>query len=128
MAHDTMITVQGYVGSDVRLVQAGGHPVANLRVATTPRRRVRSTGEWVDGETQWFDVSAWRGLAEHVAESVHRGDPVLVHGRLSVRRFTRQDGTEGIAQEIEALVLGHDLTWGVSRFTKAVRPQAAPAA
>lgn len=130
MLNDTMITLQGNVGGDVTLRRAGDTPVANFRVAATPRRFHRQTQEWVDGETQWYTVNAWRALGEHCDRSLHRGDPVVVHGRLSQRTYINKHGVEVSALEVEALLVGHDLSWGVSQFVRARRPEpvAAPAA
>ena len=123
MLNDTMVTLQGHVGGPVTLRQAGETNVANLRVACTPRRFQRSTDEWVDGETQWYSVSAWRHLGEHCARSLNTGDPVIVHGRLSTSTYTNKDGIEVVGLEIDALLVGHDLSRGITSFSK--RPSAA---
>ncbi len=123
MINDTTVTLQGHVGGQVELRQAGEVQVANLRVACTPRRLKRATNEWVDGETQWYSVSAWRQLGEHCARSLRSGDPVVVHGRLTTRTYTNKDGVEVTSLEIEALLVGHDLSRGISVFHK--RPSAA---
>lgn len=123
MINDTIVTLQGHVGGPVTLRPAGDSTVANLRVACTPRRLKRATGEWVDGETQWYSVSAWRHLGEHCARSLHTGDPVIVHGRLSTRTYVDKNGVEVSSLEVEALLVGHDLGRGISSFTK--RPSGA---
>lgn len=123
MLNDTMVTLQGHVGGAVTLRQAGDSQVANLRVACTPRRLQRRTNEWVDGETQWYSVSAWRHLGEHCARSLSSGDPVIVHGRLHARSYVNKDGVEVTGLEIEALLVGHDLSRGITTFSK--RPSAA---
>ena len=122
MINDTMVTLQGHVGGAVQLRQAGDSQVAHLRVACTPRRLKRATGEWVDGETQWYSVSAWRHLGEHCARSLSSGDPVILHGRLQTRTYVNKDGVEVTGLEVEALLIGHDLSRGVSSFRK--RPPA----
>jgi len=119
---DSLITVQGYVGTTPTLRRVGQHVVASFRIASTPRRLVRSTGEWQDGETQWYSVSAWRTLGENAAASLHKGDPVFVHGRLSVRTWTGRDGVDSTTFEIDAMTVGHDLNrvcTGTVRRTKA---------
>ena len=135
MSNDTMVTVQGWLGNEPQLREAAGTSVANFRLGSTPRRFHRGRQEWVDGPTQWYGVSAWRALGEHCKRSLHVGDPVVVHGRLNQRSYVR-DGVEVTVLEIEALIVGHDLTRGVSSFSKTVgavrrddRPQepAAPA-
>ena len=119
--NDTIVTLHGHVGGEVRLRQAGDAQVASFRVASTPRRYQRKTDTWVDAETQWYTVSAWRGLADNVAASLSVGDPVVVHGRLSMQTWTNGAGIEVSSCEIEAMLVGHDLTRGTSRFTRAVR-------
>ena len=98
---DSMITVRGWLGADVTLRRAGDVPVASFRLACTPRRFNRRTETWSDGLTQWYTVTAWRGLAENCAASLRRGDPVVVHGRLETRTYVNVtyavDGTWGIA-------------------------------
>src|SRR5699024_12162085 len=66
---------------------AGKQSFLRLNVASTPRIRTRE-GEWGDGTTQWFAVKLFGAFAEHVAQSVRKGDPVLVRGRLD-RKSTR---------------------------------------
>lgn len=126
MLNETVVTLQGWVGGDVQVRQAGDALVAHFRVACTPRRFRRSTQEWVDGETQWYSVNAWRGLGDSCARSLRQGDPVLVHGRLSARTYVNGAGVEVTSFDVEALLVGHDLTRGTSQFTRT--PKAAPAA
>lgn len=114
---NTMVTVQGWLGNHPVLRSAGGVPVANFRVASTPRLR-RASGEWVDGRTQWYGVSAWRALAEHCNRSLRRGDPVILHGRLEQRSYVNKSDIEVVVMEIEAVSIGHDLSRGVSVFSK----------
>jgi single-strand DNA-binding protein len=124
---DSTITVRGWLGADVQLRQAGGVAVASFRLACTPRKFNRRTESWSDGLTQWYTVNVWRGLAENCAQSLRRGDPVLVHGRLESRTYVNGDHVEVLTFEIDALHVGHDLSRGTSRFTRSARPDA-PAA
>lgn len=118
MSNETIVTLHGNVGGEVSLRHAGGVPVANFRVACTPRHYRRRTEEWVDGETQWYTVNAWRQLGEHCRRSLHTGDPVLVQGRLTQRTYINKHDVEVTALEVEALTVGHDLSKGVSAFTR----------
>jgi len=122
--NETLITLSGWLGNDVQLRQAGDTTVASFRVATTPRRFQRKTGTWVDGDTQWYTVSAWRDLADNCAQSLRRSDPVVVHGRLRVEKWTGSSGAEMTSFEIDATFVGHDLSLGTSQFTRA--PKADP--
>lgn len=121
MTNETMVTIQGWVANDPVLRMVGGASVLNFRVGATPRRFSKKTEEWVDGQTQWYGVSAWRHLAENGERSLEKGDPVFVHGRLNHRSYVNSQGLEVVALEIEALTLGHDLTRGSTRFRKVTR-------
>jgi single-strand DNA-binding protein len=120
--NETLVTLQGWLGTDVTLRQAGETPVASFRVACTPRRYQKKTDEWVDGATQWFSVNAWRALAEHCEQSLHRGDPVVVYGRLNAQVWSNSAGMEVTSYDVEAVVVGHDLNRGTSTFLRPPRP------
>lgn len=126
---DTFVTLHGWLGSDVQVRQAGGAQVATFRLGCTPRRYHRRTDSWVDGPTQWYSVDAWRALGDNCRDSLRRGDPVVVHGRLEVQRWVNSAQVEVTSLVVEATSVGHDLTRGVSQFRKTPRPeQAAPPA
>jgi single-strand DNA-binding protein len=116
--NETQVTLSGWLGGDVILRDAGGVPVASFRVASTPRRYVRKTDTWENGDTQWYSVNAWRALAENCDQSLRRGDPVVVHGKLSARVWTNRAGVEVTTYEVEAAFVGHDLTFGTSAFRR----------
>lgn len=116
--NETYVTLCGWLGGDVTLREAGGAPVATFRVASTPRRFQRRTGTWEDGDTQWYRVNAWRALAENCDRSLRRGDPVVVHGKLSARVWTSKAGVEVTTFEVEAAFVGHDLNRGTSAFQR----------
>ena len=120
--NESMITVRGWLGGDVDLRRAGDVPVASFRLACTPRKFNRRTENWSDGETQWFTVSCWRGLAENCAASLRRADAVVVVGRFEVRSFVNSQGVEVQTFEIDATHVGHDLSRGTSRFVRPPRP------
>ncbi|MGH3509646.1 MAG: single-stranded DNA-binding protein [Nocardioidaceae bacterium] len=121
--HDAMVTFSGWAGNDPVFRETSGGNVANLRVGCTPRLR-RKSGDWVDGPTSWFSVSCWRSLADNVRDSVKKGDPVIVHGRLQVDVWDR-DGVQSISPVVQALYVGHDLNRGRSLFTRATPPERA---
>lgn len=118
--NDTMITFHGWTGSEVRHRTAKDVSVATVRVAATPR--IKKDGEWVDGETTWYSVTAWRTLADHLRDSLRKGDPVIVHGRLRTETWVPEDGPASTTLYVDALLVGHDLSRGISHFIKA-RPE-----
>lgn len=119
--NESLITLQGRVGSDVSLRRAGDADVASFRLACTPRRYQRKTDSWVDADTQWFTVAAWRGLAKNCDRSLRRGDAVVIHGRLNAQTWVNKAGVEVTTFEIDAVFVGHDLTKGTSVFTRPAR-------
>ena len=123
--NETYVTLSGWLGGDVTVREAGGARVAKFRMASTPRRYVRKTDRWEDGDTQWYSVSAWRALAENCDQSLRRGDPVVVHGKLSTHVWTNKSGVEVTTLEIEATFVGHDLNRGTSAFQRRKLAEAA---
>jgi single-strand DNA-binding protein len=128
MIHDAQVNLAGYVATEPKFRKvAGDTSSAKLRVAYTARRRDKETGEWGDGPTSFVNVQCWRTLADNVAMSVHKGEPVLVVGRLQIRRYEDPEGSPRTAAEIEATSVGHDLARGVAKFSRTRWPSAASA-
>jgi len=88
--------------------------VTNIRVACTDRMP-DGKGGWKDGDTAFYNVSAWRNLGKHVASTLKKGDKVIVQGRMKYSEFKRSDGTNGHSYEIEASDLGIALTSKTSK-------------
>ncbi|MFJ6215279.1 single-stranded DNA-binding protein [Streptomyces sp. NPDC092296] len=119
--NETLVTIVGNAATDVRYsTTAAGVPLASFRLASTERRFDRQRGAWVDGETSFVTVWAWRWMAENVVSSVGKGDPLVVTGKLRVRD-REQDGKRVVTVDIDAWALGHDLARGTSAFRRAVR-------
>ena len=123
-----IISVAGVIATDPRhVVTSEGLRITSFRLASQQRRYDRAQARWIDAETNWFSVTAFRQLAENSQASLAKGDRVLVRGRLRIRDWTKGERT-GITAEIEAEGLGHDLAWGRSEFRRSVRAAAeAPA-
>jgi single-strand DNA-binding protein len=119
--NDIITTVVGNAVTDVSLrTTTSGASVASFRLASNSRRFDKSTKSWVDQEPSYLSITAWAQLAENVALSVHKGQSVVVTGKLKVRQW--QDGDKsGTAVEIDAQTIGHDLNRGTSDFTKVKR-------
>lgn len=116
----SMVCWAGNVGQDVvyREIEGIGGCV-NFSMAMT--QRVRSNGEWGDGPTTWVRVTAWRLLADHVRDSLRKGDAVIVSGRVDTHRWTDERGGVHDELTIEANHVGHDLRRGVSQFRRTSR-------
>jgi single-strand DNA-binding protein len=113
-----LITVTGVVGSDPHpTVTPAGLSITNFRLASTRRYFDRATGQWTDGETNWYTVSTFRQLALNTATSIRKGERVVVHGRLRLRGWKTEEKS-GTAIEIDADSVGHDLAWGTTVYSK----------
>lgn len=123
--NENMITVSGNVIAEPEIRQTKGGPMLTFRVASNHRYFNSRTGQWEEGVTNYYDVVAFRQLAANTAESLHKGYGVFVRGQLRQRRFTRQDGSQGMSCEIAAKVVGPDLTYGVAQWMRRPRPHSA---
>jgi single-strand DNA-binding protein len=122
MIIDSHVDLAGFVASEPSFKRLeNGTSTAKLRVAYTERRFSRETGEWADGPTSFVTVLCWRTLADNVAISLRKGEPVVVRGRLRVREYSGKDGSARIAVEVDASSVGHDLSRGVAHFSRTRR-------
>jgi single-strand DNA-binding protein len=122
MINDAQVFLSGYIATDPKFDRLNGKtPVARMRIGFTARRVNRETGEWSDGPTSFLTVQCWRKLAENVAVCLRKGEPVLVKGRLQVRKYQANDGSDRLAVEVDASSIGHDLTRGVAHFSRTHR-------
>ena len=114
------ILIRGFTASDPALsTLPNGVPVVNFRLASTPRWQ-DATGTWKEGTTNWYTVKAYRHLAQNIATSIEKGQPLVVSGRQRISRWNREDGTQGTTVEVDALGIGHDLNYGTSTFARTV--------
>ena len=119
MAGETVITVVGNVTADPELrFTANGAAVANFTVASTPRTFDRQTSEWRDGETLFLRCSAWREMAENVAETLSRGTRVVAQGRLRSRTFDTKEGERRTVFELDVDEVGPSLRYASANVTK----------
>ena len=114
------ILIRGFTASDPALsTLPNGVPVVNFRLASTPRWQ-DATGTWKEGTTNWYTVKAYRRLAQNIATSIEKGQPLVVSGRQRISRWNREDGTQGTTVEVDAFGIGHDLNYGTSTFARTV--------
>ena len=122
MAGETTITVIGNLVDDPELrFTPSGAPVANFRIASTPRTFDRQTNEWKDGDTLFLSCAVWRQAAENVAESLQRGMRVIVQGRLKSRQYETREGEKRTVFEIDVEEVGPSLRSASAKVTKTQR-------
>lgn len=123
--NDTMVTLVGNAATAVEHRQTtAGATVARFRLAATSRRWDKALERWTDGETSFYTVRSWRGLADNVAASVAVGEPLIVQGRLRLRegeQSPERGGQRWFSAEVDAVAVGHDLARGTAAFRRVAR-------
>lgn len=115
-----LITTTGLIATTPRhLITQDGLPITSFRLASSQRRFDRNQNKWVDGETNWFTITAFRQLAINMAGSFNKGERVIITGKLRIRDWDNGERA-GTSVEIEAESAGHDISWGSSVFTRTV--------
>jgi single-strand DNA-binding protein len=119
MTNEAHFSVVGFVATQPRGgYTKGGSRSVSMRVGWTPRSFDRGTGEWADQPSSFITVQCYKRVAEHVAVCLRRGDPIVVRGTLRVREFVDQKGVRRSSVEVLADSIGHDLSRGITLFTK----------
>lgn len=120
------ITVTGNLTGDPELkFTASGTPVATFTIASNERFKDGS-GEWKDGPVSFVRCNAWRELAEHVAESMGKGDRVIVAGTLRQRDYETKEGEKRTVWEVAVTEAGAALRYATVKISKARRDQVPP--
>ncbi|MBI5278753.1 MAG: single-stranded DNA-binding protein [Burkholderiales bacterium] len=102
MASVNKVILVGNCGRDPEIrYLPSGQAVANVSVATSSKRKDKTSGELVE-ETQWHRVTFFDRLAEIAGEYVKKGNPIYVEGRLVYRKYTDKDGIEKQSTDIIA--------------------------
>ena len=128
MAGETPLTIVGNLTAapELRFTQ-GGDAVCNFTVASTPRRYDKASNAWVDGEPLFLRCSAWRRQAENAAESLEKGDRVVVTGHLVQRSYTDREGQNRTVFEVQVEEIGASLVFrsikhGTPSATRGAQP------
>ena len=95
----------GRIANDVNLSETNsGVAVCRFSIAVN-RRRASADAEQ---QTDFFNVTAWRGLAETVARYCKKGNKIAVTGQIQIRQYEDRDGAKRtsvdvVAEEVEFL-------------------------
>ena len=100
------IRVRGRLGSDPELKSVGTEKLllVSFSLAFTPRSK--KNGQWIDGETNWYRVVKFGVSAEAIAQSLRKGDEVIVIGQLRMNSYTDKNGVQESQMEINASEVG----------------------
>lgn len=113
------IVISGRLTRDPELkVIPSGKSVARLGVASD--YRYKKNDEWV-GVPSFFDVEVWDETAENVAESLSKGDAVIVVGRMEQRSYDDKDGNKRTVWDLRAEDISVSLRWATVAVTRTQR-------
>ena len=113
MSHTVIV---GNITQDPELrFSPNGTPVVKFSIAENKGKDDKAT-------TSFFDVVAFKTLAENIAESVGKGSRVIVSGRLQQNTWETPEGDKRSRVEILADSVGPDLLWATAAVTKNERP------
>jgi single-strand DNA-binding protein len=129
MAGEVNVTIVGNLADDPELrYTQGGVAVVSVRVGSTPRTFNRTTSAWEDGETVWVRCTAWREVAENVAQSLTKGTRVVVTGRLKApSAYQSAQGEARASLELEIEEIGPSLRYATAAISRRAREAGAGA-
>ncbi|MFM6939401.1 MAG: single-stranded DNA-binding protein [Rhodoluna sp.] len=129
MAGEVNVTIVGNLADDPELrYTQGGVAVVSVRVGSTPRTFNRTTSAWEDGETVWVRCTAWREVAENVAQSLTKGTRVVVTGRLKApSAYQSAQGEARASLELEIEEIGPSLRYATASVSRRAREAGAGA-
>src|SRR4029453_2439342 len=125
MAGETQITMTGNLTDDPELrFLENGTGMVKFTVASTPRTLDRQSGQWKDGDPLFLTCTAWRDLAEHIAESLAKGTRVVVVGRLRLSRWETDEGEKRSTYGLDVDEVGPSLRFAQAKVQKMSRTSA----
>jgi len=94
------ITLIGRLGKDPDFTMlSDGTSVAKFSLAVSRYNKVK--GERKE-ETDWYNIVAWRQLAERCEKFLHKGSKVYIDGRLELRKYVGNDGVQRTSVDVIA--------------------------
>jgi single-strand DNA-binding protein len=110
---DTHVTIVGNLTDDPEVsFTPNGAPVCNFRLAVTAR--IKDGEGWRDGDTSFYRITAWRGLATHIGDSLAKGNRVIVLGQLRAHSWETSEGERRGVVEVQAEEVGPSLRWATA--------------
>jgi single-strand DNA-binding protein len=120
----TLTSEANLVGDpDLRFTKLNAQAVCTCRLAVSTRRK-NMDGEYFDTPPVFYEATVWGALAEHVAESLHKGDRVLVHGTSYDEEWTDREGGTRVKHVLQVTAIGASLRYATVTVHRATtKPQ-----
>lgn len=123
MAIDNNITIVGNIVRDPELrFLNSGQAVVGVSVAVNRRWKNKQTDQFEE-KVSYFEVSAFGELAENVANSLVKGNRVVVSGSLEQRSYETDQGEKRSVVEIKADEVSPSLKWATVSVIRTPRPE-----
>jgi single-strand DNA-binding protein len=118
----TTITTEANLTTDpiLRFTKTTGQAVCTIRLACSARRK-NAEGGYEDTSTVFYEGTAWGALAENLAESLRKGDRLLVHGSTYDEEWTDRDGMTRVKHVIQVTAAGASLRYATAQITRSSR-------
>lgn len=97
-----------------------GTAVCSVNLAFNSRRK-NAAGDWEDGDSFFVRGTAFKELAESMAESLTRGCEVVVSGRLKLDRWEDKEGAKRSAPSLLIDAIGPNLRYATAKVNKVDR-------
>lgn len=95
------ITLTGNTAAEPELrFTPNGKAVATFSVAENHRRK--NGTEWVEDGTTWWRITVWDRQAETLAETLSKGQRVLIVGQIKSREWEDKDGQTRTSYDVTA--------------------------
>ena len=119
MAGETVITIVGNLTDEPELrTTRNGDAVCNVNIASNTRQYNSQSGQWEDGDTLYMRGTIWRDMAQHCAQSLHKGMRVIAQGRLQQRSYQAKDGSNRTVIEMTVDEIGPSLRYATAQVQR----------
>ena len=98
----------GFLGKDPEMKQIRGNGANFIVLSVATQQSWKDSKDEWQSKTEWHRVVAFNRLAESLAESLHKGDHVLVDGLLVSSKYERENGKPKKAKDAQ-----FDVFWSV---------------
>lgn len=121
------VTLTGRIGQDPELKFGNnGKAIARFSVVTSRRVLDKTTNQWSDEDTTWWNCTAFGPLAENIAESLEKGCAVIVTGRAASETWNdKNTGEKRTAMKVIADEVAPSLRFATAKITRADRDKPA---
>jgi single-strand DNA-binding protein len=123
MSGNTVVLVGNLTRDPELRYTPAGAATCQFGLAVNRRWQNRQTSEWEEA-TSFFNVVAWREMAENAGESLTKGSRVIVTGRLEQRSWETPEGEKRSVVEVVADEIGPSLRWATAQVVRNERRSA----